>query len=815
MSSDRFLEQVRVRFDASVAKSIVSAFRQEPLLWKSISDSTNTEAWLNYAGNSQHLWIPGQYALFTTSQDLVGDQPSATLSGILTKAQTLLNSIRMTGLPPGNLADATGLALLIRDFNLNHPDWNGILAYLQDKRDHLDVWKPAFAILPALVSDLEGLSSKLLREASESLLPSCIEVIVHALLSIPADEAERLNQFTTFFHDTNRTAQLLVLESLSNHASPSLAKTLASRFISPDLNSDLSIFGSSGQTSVINYQQLAEMHRLAGQSAQATQAIQLAYDTLNQNHAAALHDLALELEHNQPEEARRTWEDILRLVPENANYRREYAEFLFKLGETEYGLDLLNTDQPSADTSVLSLRYPKLREKVSLDHASLKNLLKFPLKESSRFSHQSDYLIAAKEAFSQRDFQMADEFIQKALIEDPNDLQVIRFNREIQQRLADVNQAIESTALLSLFEPENLDNKKDLANLYLQAQQPEKALEIYHELVSQTTSPNRKDLLTYADLAIKSGKPEVAIPVAEGFLAQDNLDGEALVTLVNAWLANGEREKAINLLNETSTIAPERPESWLSLARLWTSMGNTEQAIDSLRKAKAALPDNPEILLALGCLYLENHKTTEAIAVLKQAHQADPENREVSIALSKAFLRHGYIDEAWITIRPYEQDYSSDPELSLILGKTMVALGDTESARMMLKFAWQAKPTNEALEAYASFILSQCDQKELLDTQASRELSQLVSAIDQKLAANYSFDLSLLKADSLAALMDSQAAYQSYLNLLDQPEAKTPRVYHHLQLQLERLSWVCQTSALPPFRKLLTPIQTICLPGRY
>lgn len=788
MSSDRFLEQVRVRFDASVAKSIVSAFRQEPLLWKSISDSTTTDAWLKYAGSSKHLWIPGHYALFTTSQDLVSDEPSATLNSILIKAQTVLNSIRMTGLPPGNLADATGLALLIKDFNLNHPDWQGLHGLLQDKRNNLSIWKSAFAILPALMPDLEGFIACLLKEAQNSLLPSYVDLITHALFSVPLDETERLNQLDGFFCDVDRSIQLLVLENVANRESPMLAKLLASRFITDD--EDHQVIGKKevGSDVVKNYQELAEMHRLAGQSDQATQAIQLAYDALNQNHAGALRDLALELEHNQPEEARRTWEEIVRLVPDNEQYRREYAEFLIKLGETEYGLELLNPDQPSADTSVLSLRYPKLREKVSLDHTSLKNLLKTPLKNESRFSNQSDYLMAAKEAFNQKDFQLANEFIQKALIEDPNNLPVIRLNSEIQQRLADVEQAIESSALLSLFEPENTNNKKDLANLYLQTQQPEKALGIYHELVTNTDTPNRLDLLIYADIAIKSGKSELAIPVAEGFLAQDNLDGEALVTLVNAWLASGEREKAVNLLNQTSTLAPERPESWLSLAQLWTSMGNTEQAIESLRKAKAALPDNPGILLALGNLYLGNQKTTEAIAALKQAHQSEPDNRKVSIALAKAYLSHGYFDDAWMTIRPFEQDFSSDPELALILGKTMVVLGDPDSAKVMLKFAWQAMPSNEALEAYVSFILLQNDQRGMLDAHSTRELSQLVSIMYQKLAANYNFDLSLLHADALTALNESQAAYQAYLSLLDQPEAKTPVTYHHLQLQLGRIA---------------------------
>lgn len=786
MSSDRFLEQIRGRFDASKAKSIVSAFRQDPLIWKSVSDPRGTEEWCKYAGNSVNLWTPGHFALFTTSQELNSNESSESLNHTLTKAKSALKSVLMTGLPPGNLVDATGMAMLISDYSQSHPDWVGITGFLQDKRNFLSVWKPAFTILPALVSDFQFFTTRLLEECPEDLLSAYVDLIAHALYAVPCDESERINQFDAHFKTSKRSVQLLVLENIKNREGSRTAQTLASRLMSMDGQTEIQMESKTGSELVKHLQQLTEMHRIAGQSDQATQAIRLTYNAINQTHAAALHDLVLELEYSQVEEARKMWEEIVRLVPENEVYRNEYAEFLIKLGDTEYGLDLLQTSQPSFDTTLLSLRYPKLREKVTLDHDKLKRLLQTTERIESRFSTQSDYSIAATEAIAQKDFQLADSFIQKALLADPNNRQLIRLNSDIQLRLAAVDQAIESSALLALFEPENENHKKELAELYLQSQQPEKALAIYYELVSQTTSPNRADLLTYADLAIKSGKPEVAIPIAEGFLTQEKLDGEALITLVNAMLVNGEREKAVNLLNQTSTIAPEKPESWLSLARLWTSMGNTDQAIDSLRKAKAALPDNPGILLALGKLYLDNQKTTEAIASLKQAYQAEPESREISVALAKAYLQHGYVNEAWMTIRPFESDYSSNPDLALTIGKTMVALGDMESAKAMLKFAWQAKPSNEALEAYAGFLLSQAELKGQLEAQASRELNQLVSTMRQKLDSNYSFELNLLLADSLATLSDYQSAYQIYLGLLDQPEAKSTSMYHHLHLQLGR-----------------------------
>ena len=361
--------------------------------------------------------------------------------------------------------------------------------------------------------------------------------------------------------------------------------------------------------------------------------------------------------------------------------------------------------------ALLALRYPQLRDRADEAYTALDNALqrKTLPTSSSRFGVQSDNLKAAEYAFNRKRYKTAAEFVRKALQDDPNDLGTIRLAANINRRLANLDDAVTSSALLSVFEPDNQANKRDLAKLYLQTRQEDKALEIYQELIDQTDQPAREDLLTYSEIAIKSGKPEIAIPITENFLfftlSRDQLDGEALVILCKALINSGQKSRPVELLERASEVAPEKPASWLSLAKIWTELGENEKATQALRKAKAALPGDPQILSALGSLYLENEQTTDAIAALKQAFENDPNNLEVRKSLAGALLKQGYTHDAWAILEPLEEDYASDPELALVLGQTYLSMDDPKGARTLLQFSWNSLRRADTLLAYANCLL--------------------------------------------------------------------------------------------------------------
>ncbi len=187
---------------------------------------------------------------------------------------------------------------------------------------------------------------------------------------------------------------------------------------------------------------------------------------------------------------------------------------------------------------------------------------------------------------------------------------------------------------------------------------------------------------------------------------------------------------------------------------------------------------------ALGKLYIENEQTTDAIAVLKQAITLDKENPEIRKLLAGALLKQGYTKEAWDMLESLEDDYASDPELPLVLGQTYLALDDAVSARQLLQFAWNSLHREDTLLAYANCLLALNKQRPEVN---QKELEGLLEALlNNRDKLKQDFDLAMLATDLNAAIGNHESAYESYLKLLDNPQSKSPRSYHHLQLKSGR-----------------------------
>ncbi len=791
MSITRFLNLARTRFTPDMAKAMVSAFRAEPLVWKALANEELLNAFQDFAGEEYKLWQPGLLAVFALSPKLAAqilpDQEAKIPAALYTKASKTLDTIRLTGLEPSTLEEAALLALALRNYHATNKSWNDVYAFLSTPRGNLSLWRSAFACLSPLIPQLPELAQELAKTTPRAQAGEITSLILHLVDSTPTIENDRFELLTDLFGNSSLDFQRECLQQLKSIQSPEFIEHLAASFLAavpPEPPTGKENGSTPSFEKVTELRKIAFLNQAAGQPQEALRAIQSAFEQLNASQALVLRDLAFELEKTDPEEAKKTWEQVLSLAPQAAGYTEEYAEFLVAHGETDYALDLLNQVPSSSQKTLLLLRYPALRARLNLENEDLHNL---PGRQItvSRFQTENDSLKAARYAYENKDYALADELIVDALLSSPNDLETIKLAGQIKKHTADVEAAIQSSELVALFEPDNQANKKELANLFLQSRQPEKALEIYQEIISANAQPSRSDLLSYADIAIKAEKPDLAIPICESFLSRDTLDGEALVTLCAAHIRKGDEAQAVSLLEKTSAIAPEKPASWLALAEIWTSLGRTEMAMESLRKAKAALPANPSILLALGKLYAENERPTEAISVLKQAFQLKQDDPEIRKSLTKAYLTHGYLNEAWSVIGPLEADYTSDPELALIIGKTMVALGDYEASKPVLRFAWHSSPSEEALEAYANLLLQQAARGSAIPAADNKEFSQLLDAVHEKaLPESGAFSFKVLEADMQYAQGKMETVYKAYLELLDQPEGKIPRTYFHLQHQI-------------------------------
>lgn len=783
-----FLDYLNTSFDRQLSPRITQAYRQEPLVWKAVSTIEHPEDWIAEAGNSLFNWQVSRFALYTLKPALLQedfrnldlDIPEEQMQ----KSERFLETIRVIGLEPNNLSDAVSLAISLRQYLIDQDGWESVEDFLAIGNKGLELWKTAFVVLPALIPSMEDLLLTLIDNLKPELSQDLASLITHCIQTTLMDENERFQLYSTLLNDSQLDFQIDLLEKLESVEQPNFIYQL-----SQSLSDGAAEDKPENNTSIdINAQRkLALLQKLAGHDEIAVEKLQKAKEDFQILRTGFLRQLALNLEKIDPEEARKNWEEILTIDPDNEAFISEYAEFLISEGDVHQALYLLNTLSDRKASWLYTLRYPEFAAIQSTNglQIDVEQLSQVISSEKSRFLNQSDHFLAAKTAFEQKHFELAKDFISKALLESPNDLETIELFSQINQRLAALKDAIDGYELLKAIEPNNDDHKKQLTQLYIKALEPQKALETYAELIQLKEQPSREESLFYADLAIDAGHPNRAIPIAREMLADDTFDGEAMVTLAKAYIKNDQVDEARELLSHASALAPERAESWLALSRIWVILGEDDQALNVLQKAQVATPGNAQILTELGKLYLAQGQASEASTVLQQAKQIDPENIEASIALSSAQLKLGHVDEAWRTIEAYENDYSTDAELALVIADALDAKGECQRAITVYKFAWQSLRSNVSLQAYMGSLLRLAEQEETNTQKATQDLRDLLPSLQERNATYEStFEMKLLETDVKAKLGMLEEAYEDYLYLLDLPEAKAPRFYQHLQRQI-------------------------------
>lgn len=576
MTSQKLLEELGTRFDKDSVRSIVAAYRNNPLLWKELSYHDLPDGWLEFADSQLEYWRPGLLSLaFIDPVFLINDfhDLNIPIPGELTDHATrVLETVRLTGLEPANLRDAASLAFMLRQYRVDHQSWDGLPSYMDEGKSSLSSWKLAMLSLSWLCSDADEALQAIALEESALTKEETADFLVDLVKSMLLSEKEQFNFLSQLLEEAPLELQVNVLGRLREDFGNSLLELLASSFLIQQNNREAEAETVNSQKAIENHQYLAMLSQYAGKPDKARQQLDGAIAVIKHNQANQLRRLALEFETINPEEARKLWEEILQLEPENSSHSREYAEFLVKQNEPDFALDLINQNPDEETTALLALRYPELCEQTNEVLEALDNVLSkrsLPTYQS-RFSEISDNFKAADYAFNQKKYNLASDFIHKALKEKPNDIETIRLAAKIDQRLANLDEAIESSVLLATFEPENKENNKELARLYSQTQQDTKALEVYEKIIADENLVDREDFLNYSEIAIKAGKPELAIPIAENYLTKDKLDGEALVLLSRALIISGQKTEAVTLLERASAVAPKnQPAGFRSPAFGW------------------------------------------------------------------------------------------------------------------------------------------------------------------------------------------------------------------------------------------------------
>jgi tetratricopeptide (TPR) repeat protein len=172
----------------------------------------------------------------------------------------------------------------------------------------------------------------------------------------------------------------------------------------------------------------------------------------------------------------------------------------------------------------------------------------------------------------------------------PTDVALYLQSLKVAEAMHDDNSRVSALETLSLFDAENSDWVRQLADAYMTTSDWTDAFESYSTLVDHFNSTDTNDWLGYAESALKVGQTQLALEFAQKVLAAQPDNGKALAVLGFAHHKQGESAKALECLNRSVSLAPDSVEPWLLMAELHHEKGDVTQSIEVLQTARNTFP---------------------------------------------------------------------------------------------------------------------------------------------------------------------------------------------------------------------------------
>jgi tetratricopeptide (TPR) repeat protein len=259
----------------------------------------------------------------------------------------------------------------------------------------------------------------------------------------------------------------------------------------------------------------------------------------------------------------------------------------------------------------------------------------------------------------------AAEKISAARVLAPNNLDVLRATGEIYIDLASVDPAALATARDALEAvrkraPQDAPTFLTLGRIYLDQNQPDKAAEVFHELINNVPQQRTAYALLVQSL-MQANKPEEAQRALAEILGFDPTSLEARLTLADLQSRGNKTAAALETLRGAPEEVRDDPRLKRQLAWALYQAGDLDgslKVLDALQVPSAnATPAAPApgaepstrspeesaqaFNLLRGMIYTAQGRNDDAIALLSKVHDADPKEPGVAMSLARVLERAG------------------------------------------------------------------------------------------------------------------------------------------------------------------------------
>lgn len=350
----------------------------------------------------------------------------------------------------------------------------------------------------------------------------------------------------------------------------------------------------------------------------------------------------------------------------------------------------------------------------------------------------------------------------------PNEPDVLRVYAETQLKMAGqepgaLDAARQALEKLREIDPSDVESMVSLGQIYLSEQSPERAADVFQEVLDQT-SGNRVVYRLLVDALVRSGQGDRAVAVLTEALELDPFFTRARIVLSELLGEQGKHEEAVAVLTAAPELAAGDPELQKRLALELHRAGDFDGALAAIDRILEAEPGDYAALYLKTVILTVQGDNEEAVLLARRLVALHPDSLDVVVLLAQLLERQGGWQEADIELRRIEQQLRVAREVqgaNQALAQRVIILSRAES--------WQQ--VVEALEPHLPE-LEDAGQVDLIflyaDAQAHLDEQGKALAILSRFASGSPAERSALakQAEILFRLEDEAQAQERIAELL-------------------------------------------------
>lgn len=244
------------------------------------------------------------------------------------------------------------------------------------------------------------------------------------------------------------------------------------------------------------------------------------------------------------------------------------------------------------------------------------------------------------------------------------------------------------------------------------------------------------------------------------------------VMLAATWLANDEKDKAIDLAQKRIKDVPEDPVGYLLLATIQQQIGKKKEAEQTIQRGISSSKDSRVLKQRLGGLYIADKRIQEAEKLFRELHKDSPEYTPATYALAILLDQRGYKQEAQGLYRDIlnknEDHTGAMNNLAYLYAENNAAL---DEALLLAVRAFRQEPSNPVILDTLGFVLIKHERfKEAADI--LNKASQLLPDMPT---------VRLHQAQALMGVGDTDSATQALKHIIElNSEPETARAHELL-----------------------------------